>query len=74
MNRLWERDLRDGKASLTQYPDILHAEHPLGEAFDIADEAQPEDDAPKFMIARSRGATSRAGRVQDRVFKAWAAS
>ena len=34
------------KTSLTQYPKILHAEYPLGEAFDIADEAQSENDAP----------------------------
>ena len=48
---LWARDLREGKASLTQYPKILHAEYPLGEAFDIANEAQAEDDAPKFVVA-----------------------
>lgn len=33
------------------YPNILHAEYPLGEAFDIADEAQPQDKAPKFVVA-----------------------
>ena len=48
---LWARDLREGKASLTQYPKILHAEYPLGEAFDIANEAQPEDDVPKLVVA-----------------------
>src|SRR5271157_6257088 len=48
---LWARDLREGKASLTQYPKILHAEYPLGEAFDIANEAQLEDDVPKLVVA-----------------------
>ena len=48
---LWARDLRDVKASLTQYPKILHAEYPLGEVFDIANEAQPEDDVPKLVVA-----------------------
>jgi hypothetical protein len=48
---LWAQDLREGKASLTQYPKILHAEYPLGEAFDIANEAQPEDDVPKLVVA-----------------------
>ena len=48
---LWARDLREGKASLSQYPKILHAEYPLGEAFDIADEAQPENDVPKLVVA-----------------------
>jgi hypothetical protein len=48
---LWAKDLREGRASLTQYPNILHEEHPLGEAFDIANEAQPEDDSPKFVVA-----------------------
>jgi hypothetical protein len=48
---LWAQNLREGKASLTEYPKILHADHPLGEAFDIANEAQPEDDAPKFVVA-----------------------
>jgi len=61
--------------SLTQYPDILHAEHPSGEAFDIAYEAQPEDDTPKFMIAghvapgrppNYSGQTSLTIRPQDR--------
>ena len=33
--RFGPRDLREGKTSLTQYPKILHAEYPLGEAFDI---------------------------------------
>ena len=45
------RDLREGKTSLTQYPNILHAEYPLGEAFDIADEAQSENDVPKLVVA-----------------------
>ena len=44
--RFGPRDLREGKTSFTQYPKILHAEYPLGEAFDIADEAQSENDAP----------------------------
>ena len=44
--RFGPRDLSEGKTSLTQYPKILHAEYPLGEAFDIADEAQSENDAP----------------------------
>jgi hypothetical protein len=48
---LWARDLREGKASLTQYQKILHAEYPLAEAFDIANEAQAEADAPKFVVA-----------------------
>ncbi len=48
---LWARDLRDVKASLTQYRKILHAEYPLGEVFDIANEAQPEDDVPKLVVA-----------------------
>jgi hypothetical protein len=48
---LWARDLREGKVSLTMYPKILHAEQPLGEAFDVANEAQPEDDAPKLVVA-----------------------
>ena len=39
------------KTSLTQYPKILHAEYPLGEAFDIADEAQSENDVPKLVVA-----------------------
>jgi hypothetical protein len=47
----WARNLREGKASLTQYPNILHAEYPLAEAFDIANEAQAEADAPKFVVA-----------------------
>ena len=47
----WARDLREGKASLTQYQKILHAEYPLAEAFDIANEAQAEADAPKFVVA-----------------------
>ena len=47
---LWAGDLKDGKASLTRYPEILHTERLLGEAFDIADEAQGEDDAPKFVV------------------------
>ena len=42
---------REGKASLTEYLKILHADRPLGEAFDIANEAQAEDDAPKFVVA-----------------------
>ena len=45
---LWAKCLREGKASLTEYPKILHAEYPLGEPFDIANEAQPEDDSPKL--------------------------
>src|SRR5271166_2352472 len=48
---LWAQNLREGKASLTEYPKILHADRPLGEAFDIANEAQAEDDAPKFVVA-----------------------
>lgn len=48
---LWARDLREGKASLTEYPNILHAEYPLGAESDIANEAQPQDDAPKFVVA-----------------------
>jgi len=48
---LWAQDLREGKASLTQYPKILHAEYPLGEGFDIANEAKPEDDVPKLVVA-----------------------
>jgi hypothetical protein len=51
---LWARDLREGKASWTMYPKILHAEHPLGEAFDVANEAQPEGDAPKLVVAGRR--------------------
>jgi hypothetical protein len=47
----WARDLREGKASLTQYQKILHAEYPLAEAFDIANEAQAEADTPKFVVA-----------------------
>ena len=47
----WARKVRDGKASLTQYPTILHAEYPLGTPFDIADEAQPEGAAPKLVVA-----------------------
>jgi hypothetical protein len=49
--RFGPRDLREGKTSLTQYPKILHAEYPLGEAFDIADEAQSENDVPKLVVA-----------------------
>ena len=37
---LWAQNLREGKASLTEYPKILHADRPLGEAFDIANEAE----------------------------------
>ena len=48
---LWAQNLREGKASLTEYPKILHAEYPLGEAFDIADEAQSENDVPKLVVA-----------------------
>src|ERR1700730_1814994 len=48
---LWARDLREGKASLTEYPQILHAEYPLGAESDIANEGQPQDDAPKFVVA-----------------------
>jgi hypothetical protein len=48
--RFGPRDLREGKTSLTQYPKILHAEYPLGEAFDIADEAQSENDVPKLTV------------------------
>ena len=69
---LWAQNLREGKAALTEYPKILHADHPLGEAFDIANEAQPEDDAPKFVIAG--GATGGAWCVQDHIFRAWPAS
>src|ERR1700730_15437136 len=47
----WARKVRDGKASLTQYQKILHAEYPLAEAFDIANEAQAEADAPKLVVA-----------------------
>ena len=32
----WAQHLRDGKASLTRFSKILHAEYPLGEAFHIA--------------------------------------
>jgi hypothetical protein len=48
---LWVKGLREGKASLTEYPKILHAQYPLGEPFDIANEAQPEDDSPKVVVA-----------------------
>jgi uncharacterized protein YceK len=48
---LWAQDLREGKAPLTEYPKILHAEYPLSEAFDIANEAQAEADVPKFVVA-----------------------
>ena len=47
----WAQHLRDGKASLTRFPKILHAEYPLGEAFHIANEAQPEADSPKVVVA-----------------------
>ena len=42
---------RDGKASLTRFPKILHAEYPLGEAFHIANVAQSGDDSPKVVVA-----------------------
>ena len=48
--RLGAQNLREGKASLTEYPKILHADRPLGEAFDIANEAQAEDDAPNLVF------------------------
>ena len=47
---LWARDPREGKASLPQYSK-LYVEHPLGEAFDIANAARPQDDAPKLVVA-----------------------
>ena len=47
----WAQHLRDGKASLTRFPKILHAGYPLGEAFHIAKEAQPEADSPKVVVA-----------------------
>jgi hypothetical protein len=47
----WAQHLRDGKASLTRFRKILHAEYPLGEAFHIANVAQPEDDSPKVVVA-----------------------
>ena len=49
--RFGPRDLREGKTSLNEYPKILHADRPLGEAFDIANEARAEVDAPKFVVA-----------------------
>ena len=61
---LWAQNLREGKASLTEYPKILHADRPLGEAFDIANEAQAEDDAPKFVVAGH--VAPRVGRVRTR--------
>ena len=47
----WAQHLRDGKASLTRFPKILHAEYPLGEAFHIANVAQSGDDSPKVVVA-----------------------
>ena len=47
----WAQHLRDGKASLTRFPIILHAEYPLGEAFHIANVAQSGDDLPKVVVA-----------------------
>ena len=42
---------RDGKASLTRFPKILHGEYPLGEAFHIANVAQSGGDSPKVVVA-----------------------
>ena len=47
----WAQHLRDGKASLTRFPKILHAKYPLGEAFHIANVAQSGGDSPKVVVA-----------------------
>ena len=47
----WAQHLRDGKASLTRFPKILHAGYPLGEAFHIANVAQSGGDSPKVVVA-----------------------
>jgi hypothetical protein len=70
----WAQHLRDGKASLTRFPKILHAEYPLGEAFHIANEAQPEADSPKVVVAGHGSANGGARCVQDHIFRAWPAS
>jgi hypothetical protein len=57
----WARDLREGKPSLNTYPIILHADYPLGKAFDIANEAQPEEGAPKLVVAGHVSQTSEEG-------------
>jgi hypothetical protein len=57
----WAQHLRDGKASLTRFPKILHVEYPLGEAFHIAKEAQPEADSPKVVVAGHVARTAEQG-------------
>ena len=46
----WAQHLRDGKASLTRFPKILHAEYPLGEAFHIANRGAGAN-SPKVVVA-----------------------
>ena len=53
------------KGSFTEYPKILHADHPLGEAFDIANEAQAEADAPKFVVASGQAVSAYRSALAD---------
>jgi hypothetical protein len=49
---LWIEALKEGSESAsTYYGKVIHAEYPLGAAFDIAKEAKAERDEEKVVVA-----------------------
>jgi hypothetical protein len=70
----WAQHLRDGKASLTRFPKILHAKYPLGEAFHIANVAQSGGDSPKVVVASRVDPAGEKDAYEDHIFRAWLAS
>jgi hypothetical protein len=57
---MWARELKEGKADPKQYLPTLEVEHALGEAFDIAKEAQPAS-PPKVVVAGHVAPTAQQG-------------